>query len=57
MSNGGPVTQVGKAISSRNATRHGILSMVPIVPGMEEEADWEAHRAGIFDSLSPEGHL
>src|SRR5205807_3049624 len=27
------------------------------VPGMGQEADWEAHRAGIFHSLAPEGHL
>jgi hypothetical protein len=57
MSNGGPVTEAGKAVSSRNATRHGILAMVPVVPGMEQEADWEALRAGIFDSLSPQGPL
>src|SRR5437870_8153927 len=57
MSNGGPTTEAGKAISSRNATRHGILALVPVVPGMEQEADWEALHAGIFHSLAPEGQL
>jgi hypothetical protein len=57
MSNGGPVTEVGKAVSSRNATRHGIMAMVPVIPGMEQEEEWEAHRADIVDNLSPVGHL
>jgi hypothetical protein len=54
---GGPVTQEGKEVVKWNATRHGIRSPAPVVPGVEEKADWEEHRDGILESLSPEGHL
>src|SRR5947209_3852118 len=57
MRKGGPATPAGKAVSSRNATRHGMLALVPVVPGMEQEADWEALRVGVFRSLSPQGHV
>jgi hypothetical protein len=40
-----------------NATRHGIRSPAPVVPGVEKGEDWEEHRDGVLDSLSPEGHL
>ena len=36
---------------------HGIRSPAPVVPGLEQPEDWEAHRAGVLESLSPEGHL
>jgi len=52
----GPRTAEGKVIVSRNATRHGIYSNVPVVPGEYPEA-WEAHRAGVVDSLAPVGLL
>jgi hypothetical protein len=40
-----------------NATRHGIRSPAPVVPGIESTEDWERHLAGTLESLSPEGHL
>jgi hypothetical protein len=40
-----------------NAARHGIRSPAPVVPGIEKAEDWEEHRDGVLDSLSPEGHL
>jgi len=40
-----------------NATRHGIRSPAPVVPGIEKKEDWEEHRDGVLDSLQPEGHL
>jgi hypothetical protein len=40
-----------------NATRHGIRSPAPVIPGVEKVEDWEEHRVGILESLSPEGHL
>ena len=40
-----------------NATRHGIRSPSPVVPGIEKAEDWEEHRDGILESLQPEGHL
>src|SRR5215212_7122222 len=54
---GGPKTEGGKEVTRWNATRHGIRSPVPVVPGMERKEDWEEHRDGILESLSPEGHL
>ena len=57
MGRGGPRSSAGKAISSRNAVRHGVLAAIPVVPGLERQEDWEAHRAGVLASLSPEGHI
>jgi hypothetical protein len=54
---GGPVTQEGKEVVKWNATRHGIRSPAPVVPGVEKREDWEDHRDGVLESLSPEGHL
>jgi hypothetical protein len=53
----GPTTSAGKARSSRNALHHGAFSTLPVVPGLERNEDWEAHRAGIFNSLIPVGVL
>src|SRR5918992_4725039 len=53
----GPKTQTGKEGARWNATRHGIRSPAPVVPGMETAEDWEEHRDGILESLSPKGHL
>jgi hypothetical protein len=55
--NGGPSTQEGKEIARWNATRHGIRSPAPVVPGVEKREDWDEHRDGMLDSLQPEGHL
>jgi hypothetical protein len=54
---GGPVTQEGKEVVRWNATRHGIRSPAPVVPGVEKKEDWEEHRDGVLDSLQPDGHL
>src|ERR671912_2022609 len=54
---GGPKTQAGKEVARWNATRHGIRSPAPVIPGLEKAEDWEEHRDGILESLSPEGHL
>jgi hypothetical protein len=54
---GGPRTEGGKEVTRWNATRHGISSPAPVVPGLEEPADWQEHREGILESLSPVGHL
>jgi hypothetical protein len=56
-SNGGPVTENGKAVSKLNATRHGLLSESPVVSGVETREGWEDHRAGVMESISPAGHL
>src|SRR5215207_1074933 len=54
---GGPRTQAGKEVARWNATRHGIRSPAPVIPGLEKAKDWEEHRDGVLESLSPEGHL
>jgi hypothetical protein len=57
VSKGGPVTQAGKEVVKWNATRHGISSPAPVVPGLEEPQHWQEHREGILENLSPVGHL
>ena len=54
---GGPKTQAGKEVTRWNATRHGIRSPAPVVPGVEKAEEWEEHRDGVLESLQPEGHL
>ena len=54
---GGPKTQAGKEVARGNSTRHGIRSPAPVIPGLEKAEDWEEHRDGVLESLSPEGHL
>ena len=57
LTKGGPATQEGKEVVRWNATRHGIRSPAPVVPGIEKKEDWEEHRDGVLESLLPEGHL
>jgi len=57
LAKGGPATQEGKEVVRWNATRHGIRSPAPVVPGVERAEDWEEHRDGVLESLQPEGHL
>jgi hypothetical protein len=52
----GPRTVAGKARSRLNATRHGLRSLAPVLPG-ERAKDWQEHRAGVVASLSPVGRL
>ena len=54
---GGPATDDGKAVVRWNATRHGISSPAPVVPGLEKGEDWESHLGGVLENLSPVGHL
>jgi hypothetical protein len=53
----GPKTPEGKLAVRFNASTHGILSLQPIVNAYERVRDWEAHRQGIIDALSPEGGM
>ena len=54
---GGPKTDNGKAIASRNALAHGINSTEPVIEGMETHDDWQRHLDGILASLDPAGAL
>ena len=53
----GPKTPAGKAIARLNAVKHGGLSPLAVIPNMESEEEWEAHRAATLVSLGPQGHL
>ena len=55
LAKGGPTTQEGKEVVHWNATRHGISSPKPVVPGLEKQEDWETHLEGIMENLSPVG--
>jgi hypothetical protein len=54
---GGPVSEAGKEVVRWNATRHGIRSPAPVVPGVEKKENWEEHRASVLESFSPFGYL
>ncbi len=53
----GPTTQAGKAASSRNALKHGILSAAPLVTPQEAPGDWLSHLAQVRENLAPRDHL
>jgi hypothetical protein len=53
----GPRTSAGKARVRLNAVTHGLGVTSPVIPGMEDPADWAAHRAATLASLAPVGHL
>jgi len=57
MAKRGPKTEEGKAVVRLNPVRHGVLSPTPVIPGLEREEDWQAHRTGVLSSLTPKGHL
>ena len=52
----GPRSDEGKERSSQNATRHGLRSERPVVPG-EDAAAWDAFRAAIVADLGPANAL
>jgi len=52
----GPKTPQGKARSSRNALKHGILSEHTVVQGEDRQA-FEAFRARMVESLQPVGAM
>ncbi len=53
----GPHTKRGKAVSRRNAFKHGIQAGGVVIHGIEKYEEWEALRDGIVDSLQPDGVL
>jgi hypothetical protein len=57
MQKGGPQTPEGKEVARWNATRHGISSPAPVVPGLEKQEDWQEHREAILEHYSPAGAL
>ena len=53
----GPVSERGKARSSRNALRHGLTAKVHLVLDRDDEAEFRALAAGLDDELAPRGTL
>ncbi len=53
----GPKTQQGKARVRLNAVRHGLCASSPVIDGVEQVEDWEAHRAALLKDLAPVGYL
>src|SRR5215217_7014764 len=54
---GGPKTEEGKEVARWNATRHGLRSPAPVVPGVEKAEDWEESRDWKLEDLAPLGSL
>jgi hypothetical protein len=50
----GPKTAAGKAVSKKNAIRHGLRSLLPVLPG-ETAKDWNQHQSAMVEALSPVG--
>lgn len=52
----GPRTSAGKARAARNALRHGLCTLAPILPG-EDPAQWQAFRQRVRRDLHAKGSL
>lgn len=50
----GPKTARGKAISSKNALRHGLTSRKIVVEGLESDAEFKRFRTGIRNHYQPQ---
>ena len=48
----GPATAEGKAISSKNATRHGFCSKQIVLPG-EDQQEYDRRHAGYIETFQP----
>jgi hypothetical protein len=51
----GPVTPEGKAISSRNALKHGLRAVDAVLPIVEDPKEFEQFTADMLQSLQPHG--
>lgn len=51
----GPRTPAGRAASSRNATRHGVLSAAVVVADGENADEFNALREGLQQEFAPQG--
>ena len=50
----GPRTEIGKAVSSQNALKHGLTAKTILLPG-EDEAAYRKLCEGMFESFAPNG--
>ena len=53
----GPKTAEGKAVSRMNATKHGLVSRLEVLPSLEKQKDWQVHLGLLLADLNPVGHL
>src|SRR4051812_24256435 len=53
----GPRTEAGKAVVRLNNFRHGMRCDLPVIAGVEAEADWLDHLDGVRASLDPANPL
>jgi len=51
----GPQTPEGRAAVSLNRLRHGLRAAAIVIPGVEDEDDWQRFQAGVVDSFAPRG--
>ena len=52
----GPVTTAGKAISSKNAIKHGLRAAEIVIPG-EDSSEFDSFRQDLLADLSPASHM
>jgi hypothetical protein len=55
MKKGKPQSTEGKEVARWNATRHGISSPAPVVPGLEKHEDWQEYHEAIMEHYAPTG--
>lgn len=53
----GPKTAAGKSKVSTNAIKHGALSDLTVIPGLESQQEWDKHLAETVAHLRPEGRV
>jgi hypothetical protein len=53
----GPCTAAGKTVSRLNATKHGIISGLHVLPSVERQQDWDEHLDQILADVKPVGYL
>ena len=52
MSNTGPNTVEGKLIVSHNAVRHGLRTRAIVIPGIEQQDDWDQFREDVVEAFN-----
>lgn len=57
LSSTGPRTQEGKKAAAKNALKHGLLSMLRVLPAFEKRNEWASHLELTVQSLKPEGYM
>ena len=53
----GPKTPEGKATVRFNALKHGLLSNFKVIPGIEEQEDWNTHLDRTISDFQPQGYM